>query len=166
MPTNDQKLGTDEGSYWPSPELISGLIEKHTNPVLKFLSLSHTLPEKTTAKTIGSSLLNHISHLPFYLGVALFILVGGILGTSYLLGYDNVWGRFKTWVTRLQRRLNDHRKHYIGLRTSDTAASSGRSSLFGGRAGEAAAATANEEELGLDDFVEDEDDDGASFSYR
>ncbi|KAI8611024.1 hypothetical protein BC830DRAFT_695531 [Chytriomyces sp. MP71] len=59
------QLGTDEGSYWPSPDLISGLIEKHTNPVLKFLSLSHTLPEKTTAKTVGSSLLKHFSRLPF-----------------------------------------------------------------------------------------------------
>ncbi|KAI8610695.1 hypothetical protein BC830DRAFT_1172515 [Chytriomyces sp. MP71] len=92
------------------------------------------MPEKTTAKTVGGSLLKHFSRLPFYLGIALFFLIGGILGTSYLLGYDN----------------------YIGLHTSDPAASEGRRSPLGGRAGaaEAEAAIVNDEELGLDDFVE------------
>ncbi|KAJ3254184.1 hypothetical protein HDU77_004170 [Chytriomyces hyalinus] len=154
------QMGTQDGSYWPDEDFVPSLVEKHFNPMLKFLQLSIGLPEKTTAKTVGSSILKHVSRIPFYLGVALFLIVAGILSTSWLLGYDNVWGRFKTWASRVQRRLE--RKQYVGLRNQSPTRSGTalRSTAVGAGRGE------NEEELGLDDFVDEEDDDGAGFSYR
>ncbi|KAJ3130798.1 hypothetical protein HK100_007462 [Physocladia obscura] len=162
------QMGTADGSYWPSRGLVDSLIDKHIDPVLALINLAPILPTKTTAKTANSSLLKKFSMIPVYLGLALFLLVGAILGVSYCLGYDNVFVRFKTWVKRLERKLNNQRKQYIGLRSNHTGGGGGG---CGARISSLSSRRANsldfEEELGLEDLIEvDEDDEGAGFSYR
>ncbi|KAJ3113220.1 hypothetical protein HK100_002059 [Physocladia obscura] len=159
------QMGTADGLYWPSNELVDFLIDKHIDPLLALINLAPTLPLKTTAKTTNSSLLKKFSMLPVYLGIVLFLLVGAILSVSYCLGYDNVFSRFKSWVKRLERKLNNQRKRYIGLRSNHGSG--------GGDAGSSSVSSRREnsvdieEELGLEDLIEvDEDDEGAGFSYQ
>ncbi|KAI9341100.1 hypothetical protein BDR26DRAFT_860563 [Obelidium mucronatum] len=189
------QIGTSKDeSYWPSQKDVPKLIKKHVNPIMEFIHQSATLPIKTTSKTANSALLKHFSWIPLYLGVALFIVISSVLGTSWCLGYDKVWARFKTWAKRVERQLHNRRKQYIGLRRANGAGSSSpanrnqdvgllptRSSNANANAAAGSSAdggigssssrvsisTDDELEL-MEDLVHDEDDDdeGVGFSYR
>ncbi|KAJ3027802.1 UNVERIFIED_CONTAM: hypothetical protein HDU68_003085 [Siphonaria sp. JEL0065] len=188
------QVGTVEGTYWPDLDLAKTIAKRHLSPIMKFIQLSPTLAAKTTAKTQNSSILKHFSRIPFYLGVSLFLVIAGVLGTSWCLGYDKVWDRFKTWAQRMERKLlHGRRKQYIGVRSSVSPtrrSRGGQSSSSGGggllrtrnasgdrdEGGSSSSHALNrlntsindEEELvGLEDLIHDDDDDeGTGFSYR
>ncbi|KAJ3064638.1 hypothetical protein HDU98_011970 [Podochytrium sp. JEL0797] len=177
------QVGTTEGTYWPEEGLIEGLVEKHISPLLQFIHLTPSLPPKTTTRTKNSSLLHRMNWIPIYLGVSLLLIVGGVLGTSWCLGYDRVWDRFATWMKRMERRVMRRRKEYVGVRGSSPGRRRGGGVEDGtrlrGRGGGSGADGAGpsggerlsfESEDGEDGFgamvVEDEDDEGTGFSYR
>ncbi|KAJ3345951.1 hypothetical protein HDU83_003551 [Entophlyctis luteolus] len=160
------QMGTAEGTYWPGEDASKDLVEQHIPPVLKLLQLSPTVPPKTTKKTANSSLLGRVSLLPLYLGATVFAAIACMLAiASYCLGYDNVIGRFRLWVKRLERQVASRisRKRYVGVRTSSPPPRGGaaRAAPFGRPV---------DEDVGLEELVvadeDDDDDEGTGFSYR
>ncbi|KAJ3053638.1 hypothetical protein HDU99_007941, partial [Rhizoclosmatium hyalinum] len=171
------QVGTIDGTYWPDVDSVSSLVDKHLDPIIKFLQLSSKLPAKTTKKTANSSLLTHFNWVPLYLGAILFLIIGATMGTSWCLGYDRVWDRFKTWAKRMERKLQNHRKQYTGLRTTRAARAdrggsarhrgSSRNRLTEEGIGSSSGTNnrmsmSSEDDVLLEDLiVEDDDDEGA-----
>ncbi|KAJ3208238.1 hypothetical protein HDU67_006934 [Dinochytrium kinnereticum] len=84
------QIGTKDRSYWPKKEHVASLLEK----------LVTSLPRKATPKT---SIVGHLSVFPIFLGLGLaLILLFGFVVARYL-GYDNIVGRFRTIMSRLER---------------------------------------------------------------
>ncbi|KAJ3329962.1 hypothetical protein HDU76_006759 [Blyttiomyces sp. JEL0837] len=173
------QIGTAEERYWPSHDMVAGLLDKHVSPTLALAALAPSLPAKTTIKG-KSSIVRHVQTLPIYLGVtlAVLLLIGFFVARAF--GYDNIVGRFKTAVKHLQHRLG-MRARYMGLGNkwgTGDGAGSGRTGRSGnGNAGGGLAdggGQVDNDEIGFDDLEleddgvveEDEDDNGVGFTYR
>ncbi|KAI8850476.1 hypothetical protein BC829DRAFT_442270 [Chytridium lagenaria] len=141
------QIGTKDKSYFPKKEHVLPLLERHIQPLVSLAKLVVELPKKTTPKT---SYAYHLSMFPVFLGLtlALALLVGFVV--ARYLGYDNILGRFKTVISRLERMY---------LYSNYTNLSS--------RVKEEDELDVNFDDVELEgNMVEEEDDEGTGFSYR
>ncbi|KAJ1550106.1 hypothetical protein HK405_001401, partial [Cladochytrium tenue] len=99
------QIGTTQETYWPTVDTVPALLDKHLFSTLELLQVAGQLPPKATVKGPASAIARGVQTAPLVLGLILLLLLCIGYVAARFLGYDDIFGRFKTNVARLQRRL-------------------------------------------------------------
>lgn len=139
------QIAVQKDGYWPESTAFDSLTTKHVDTILLISRHARFLPNKKAIphKQISKHLAKAIHLLPVLLSLILILLLAIGYVIARFLGYDNIFGRFKTFWNRI--RWGDLRGGYTGLKQDGNLED-----------------IEEEELLVIDD---DDQDDGEGFSY-